>query len=94
MNKPTLKTHEQTHDFHASTTEADRASMLLKKREQEKERAERKREKENYEIMREERGEPNRLKNNVKLHCSTIVYFFCNSYILQVLMSEHFGPEC
>ena len=34
MNKPTPKTHEQTHDLRASTTKADRASMPLKKREQ------------------------------------------------------------
>ena len=26
MNKPTAETHEQTHDLHASTTEANRAS--------------------------------------------------------------------
>ena len=68
------------------------------------ERAERKREKdnENYEIMREEREEPNRLKNNFWLyHCATfrmvLQYygkFFYKFTCLAVPLLRVIGPEC
>ena len=88
-NKPT-ETHEQTHTenpwtnswpprlHHRSWSSLhDIASMPLKKKEQEEERAERMREKdnENYELMREEREEPNRLKNNFCFYHWAIVLF-------------------
>ena len=89
INKPT-ETHEQTHTgnpwtnswpprlHHRSWSSLhDVASISLKKKEQEEERVERTIEKdnENYEIMREEREEPNRLKNNFCFyHWATVLF--------------------
>ena len=104
MNKPTPETREQTHDLHASTTKADRASTPLPpcrwRRENRKKRGQKERERKIMKIMiyRERREKTKLIKKSflfLPLSYSAILHVesHCSTIVYIYIYSRNTLPQ-